>query len=238
MTEILAIIPARGGSKGIPKKNIRMVDGHPLISYSIQAALESKIINRIICSTDSKSIGNIAQKYGAEVPFLRPLELAQDNTSDLETFYWLLTELKDRENYNPEIIVQLRPTSPIRLPGQIDEAIDLIINNQVVDSVRSVTPAKATPYKMWNIKDKTLYPLLKSNKMKEPYNMPRQQLPEVWWQTGTIDITRAKNIFSGTMTGKIIKPYIIDAEHAVDIDQIESLDEAERIIKSINCIKP
>ena len=160
MTEILAIIPARGGSKGIPKKNIRMVDGHPLISYSIQAALESKIINRIICSTDSKNIGNIAQKYGAEVPFLRPLELAQDNTSDLETFYWLLTELKDRENYNPEIIVQLRPTSPIRLRGQIDEAIDLIINNQVVDSVRSVTPAKATPYNMWNIKDKTLYRLL------------------------------------------------------------------------------
>ncbi len=87
MTEILAIIPARGGSKGIPKKNIRMVDGHPLISYSIQAALESKSINRIICSTDSKNIRNIAQKYGAEVPSLRPLELAQDNTSDLDTFY-------------------------------------------------------------------------------------------------------------------------------------------------------
>ena len=238
MTKILAIIPARGGSKGIPKKNIRMVDGHPLISYSIQAALESKSINRIICSTDSKNIRNIAQKYGAEVPSLRPLELAQDNTSDLDTFYWLLNDLKDKENYKPEIIVQLRPTSPIRLRGQIDEAIELLINNQAVDSVRSVTPAKATPYKMWKIKDKILYPLLENNKLKEPYNMPRQQLPEVWWQTGTIDITRAKNIFSGTMTGKIIKPYIIDAEHAVDIDQIESLDEAERIIKSINCIKP
>ena len=78
---------------------------------------------------------------------------------------------------------------------------------------------------MWKIKDKILYPLLENNKLKEPYNMPRQQLPEVWWQTGTIDITRAKNIFSGTMTGKIIKPYIIDAEYAVDIDLIESLDE-------------
>ncbi|MFL2664812.1 MAG: acylneuraminate cytidylyltransferase family protein [Dehalococcoidia bacterium] len=238
MTEILAIIPARRGSKGLPMKNIKMVNGHPLISYSIQAALESKSINRIICSTDSKNIGNIAQQYGAEVPFLRPKELAQDDTTDLETFYGLLTELRDRENYNPEIIVQLRPTCPIRLRGQIDDAIDLIKNNQKVDSVRSVALTKEHPYKMFKIKDEILYPLLESKDLKEPYNMPRQQLPEAWWHTGTIDITRAKNIYSGTMTGKVIKPYIIDAKHAVDIDHIGSIYEAERIIQLIDCIKP
>ena len=238
MTEILAIIPARGGSKGLPKKNIRMINGHPLISYSIQAALESKSITRTICSTDSNNIRNIAQKYGAEVPFLRPKELAQDDTSDLDTFFGLLSDLKDKENYQPEIIVQLRPTSPIRLEGQIDAAIDILTNDPKVDSVRSVTPAKATPYKMWKIEDEILCPLLESPNLKEPYNMPRQKLPKVWWQTGTIDITRTVNIFSGTMSGKVIKPFPIDADYAVDIDQIESLYEAERIIKSIKCIKP
>ena len=238
MTEILAIIPARGGSKGLPKKNIRMINGHPLISYSIQAALESKSITRTICSTDSNNIRNIAQKYGAEVPFLRPKELAQDDTSDLDTFFGLLSDLKDKENYQPEIIVQLRPTSPIRLEGQIDAAIDILTNDPKVDSVRSVTPAKATPYKMWKIEDEILCPLLESSNLKEPYNMPRQKLPQVWWQTGTIDITRTVNIFSGTMSGKVIKPFAIDADYAVDIDQIESLYEAERIIKSIKCIKP
>jgi N-acylneuraminate cytidylyltransferase len=238
MTEVLAIIPARGGSKGLPGKNVRPLAGHPLVSYSIAAGLQAKLVNRVICSTDDDEIAEIALRYGAEIPFMRPSELAQDESPDIDAFQHLLEELKTRENYRPDIIVQLRPTSPVRQPGQVDTGIELLLNNPETDSVRGVTPAPATPYKMWRINDDILNPLLTIDGVPEPFNMPRQALPEVWWQTGTLDIMRASVIESGSMTGSEIRPFIVDPEHAVDIDHIESFIRAERVISSIECVLP
>lgn len=238
MPKVLAVIPARGGSKGLPGKNIRPINGHPLIAYSIAAGLSAKRIERVICSTDTQEIADVATHYGAEVPFLRPTELAQDQSPDIDTFQHLIQELKIRDSYRPDIIVQLRPTSPVRQLGQIDAAINVLANNPETDSVRSVTLSPATPYKMWRISEGRLTPLLTIDNMPEPFNMPRQALPEIYWQTGTIDVIRTSVIESGSMTGNEVRPFIVEQEHAVDIDNHESFIRAHRIISSIECLTP
>ena len=238
MAEVLAIVPARGGSKGLPGKNLRLLAGHPLIAYSIAAGLQARLVDRVICSTDSEEIAAAARRYGAEVPFMRPAKLARDDSPDIDAFQHVLTELRTRENYRPGIIVQLRPTSPVRQPGQVDTGIETLLNNPGTDSVRAVAPSPATPYKMWRIESEILTPILTIDGVPEPFNMPRQALPEVWWQTGTLDVMRASVIESGSMTGSEIRPFIIDPEHAVDIDNIESFARAERVIASIECVKP
>ena len=238
MTEVLAIIPARGGSKGLPGKNTRPLAGHPLVAYSIAAGLQAKLVNRVICSTDSQEIAEIARRYGAEVPFLRPEHLAADESPDIDAFQHVIKELAGREGYRPDIIVQLRPTSPVRQPGQVDAGIQLLIDNPETDSIRGVTPSPATPYKMWRIDNDLLEPLLTIDGVAEPFNMPRQALPEVYWQTGTLDIMRTSVIDSGSMTGNEIRPFVVDQEHAVDIDHLESFIRAERVISTIECVTP
>jgi CMP-N,N'-diacetyllegionaminic acid synthase len=238
MAEVLAIIPARGGSKGLPGKNIRLLAGHPLVAYSIAAGVQAKLVNRVICSTDSQEIADIALEYGAEVPFLRPPELAKDSSPDIDAFQHLIQQLKIRENYRPDIVVQLRPTSPVRLPGQIDRSIETLLSNPKTDSIRGVTPSHATPYKMWRIGEDILSPLLTIDGVPEPFNMPRQALPEVWWQTGTLEIIRTEVIEAGSMTGDEIRPFRVDPEHAVDIDHLEDFTRAERIISFYDCVMP
>ncbi|MEC9293220.1 MAG: acylneuraminate cytidylyltransferase family protein [Chloroflexota bacterium] len=238
MPKVLAVIPARGGSKGLPGKNIRQINGHPLIAYSIASGLSAKLVERVICSTDNQKIADIATHYGAEVPFLRPNELAQDQSPDIDTFQHLIQDLKIRDSYRPDIIVQLRPTSPIRQLGQVDAAINVLLSNPETDSVRCVTLSPATPYKMWRINEGRLTPLLTIDNIPEPFNLPRQTLPEIYWQTGTIDVIRTSVIESGSMTGNEIRPFIVEQPNAIDIDNLESFDKAEQIISSIECIKP
>lgn len=238
--KVLAIIPARKGSKGIKDKNIRLLNGHPLISYSICAAKKIKKINRIICTTDSKKIAAIARRYGAETPFIRPGKYAKDLSSDLEVFEHCLNWLKEKENYIPDIIVHLRPTSPIRFIKDISSGLKIISKNTKIDSIRSVTEPLTTPYKMWRINAKgNLAPLLKIKNNKEPYNTARQLLPKIYAQTGTLDFIRVSTILKKkSMTGSKIYPLFIKQEHFVDIDKISSLRIAENLIKINNCIKP
>ncbi len=127
MTDILAIIPARGGSKGIPRKNIRNFVGYPLIAYSIAASLQSELVTRTIVSTDDEEIAAVAREYGAETPFLRPAVFAEDNTTDLPVFEHALNWLVENEDYHPDVVVQLRPTSPIRPPGCVDDAVKILL---------------------------------------------------------------------------------------------------------------
>ncbi len=237
--EVLAIIPARGGSKGIKNKNITNLNGSSLISYSIKAALESKLISRVICSTDSEIIAEEAIKYGAEVPFLRPDQISQDNSSDIEYFNHAIEWLKINESYKPKLLVQLRPTSPLRNLEMIDEAIQIMIEDGSYDSLRAVSKPDHTPYKMWKlVKINEMKPLLKLTGNKEPYNTNRQNLPEVYAQTGSIDITRPETLEKyKSMTGKKIYPFIMDERYFIDIDNIESLELAEIRMKRLNCIK-
>ncbi len=219
--EVLAIIPARGGSKGIPRKNIKLFAGYPLISYSIAAGLQAGSVTRVIVSTDDEEIAEVARAWGAETPFLRPAELAQDKTTDLPVFQHALTWLKQQENYTPDLVIQLRPTSPIRPHNCVDEAVSLLQRNPTVDSVRGVVPSGQNPYKMWRLngKDEPMTPLLTLPGVKEPYNAPRQVLPPTYWQTGHIDVIRPQVILEkNSMSGDSILPYEIDPRYTVDID--------------------
>jgi len=220
MTEILAIIPARGGSKGIPRKNIRLFSGHPLIAWSIAAAKQSEMITRVIVSTDDEEIAAVARACGAETPFLRPAEFAEDKTTDLPVFQHALRWLDEHEGYRPDVVVQLRPTSPIRPKGCVDDAVRILLQHADADSVRGVVPAGQNPHKMWRLPTGGKGPmrnLLEVEGIEEPYNAPRQILPDVYWQTGHIDAIRPSVIESGSMSGKMIYPLLIDPKFTVDL---------------------
>lgn len=231
--DVLAIIPARGGSKGIPRKNIRSFAGAPLIAYSIAAANQAAAVTRVIVSTDDEEIAAVARQYGAETPFIRPGELAEDSTLDLPVFQHALNWLAENEGYSPDLVVQLRPTSPIRPPGLVDEALNLLQTHPEADSVRGVMPAGQNPHKMWRIDPDTgrLISLLAVPGIPEPYNAPRQALPPVYWQTGHIDVIRPRVILAGSMSGGVILPVQIDARYLVDIDGPADWLRAEWLVR-------
>jgi len=229
----LAIIPARGGSKSILKKNIREFCGKPLIAYSIESALKSINIDRVVVSSDNKEIIKIALDYGGEVPFIRPKYLAEDDTPDLPVFVHCLNYLKKNEGYEADIVVQLRPTSPLRTLEMIENGIDLLLNNPQADSVRAVCEPSQNPFKMWTIQNSGFLKELITLDINEPYNQPRQNLPNVYWQNGYVDITRARTILSKkSMTGDMILPLIVDHKHIIDIDSELTFKLAEMIYLS------
>lgn len=235
MTEILALIPARGGSKGIPRKNIRSFAGYPLIAWSIAAAKRSSLVTRVIVSTDDEEIAAVAREWGAETPFLRPSELAQDKTTDLPVFEQALKWLEDVEAYRPEVVVQLRPTSPIRPRSMADDAIQILLDHKDADCVRGVVPAAQNPFKMWrfNGEGKPLGQLLEVEGVDEPYNAPRQILPLVYWQTGHIDVIRESTIVNKkSLTGDVIYPLLIDPKYTVDIDTLSDWAKYETLVYS------
>ena len=232
--EVLALIPARGGSKGIPRKNIRDFAGHPLIAYSIAAGLQSEYVTRTIVSTDDEEIAEVARRCGAETPFLRPGKFAQDQTLDLPVFVHALQWLAENENYHPQIVVQLRPTSPVRPIGCVDQAVKLLLDHPEADSVRGVVPAGQNPHKMWRISPETgaMEPLLRVEGISEPYNAPRQALPPVFWQTGHIDAIRKQVILEKhSMSGDVILPLMIEPRFTVDIDNPSDWARSEWLIR-------
>jgi len=231
--EVLAVIPARGGSKGIPYKNIRLFAGHPLIAYSIAAGLQADFVTRVIVSTDDPEIAAVARSHGAETPFLRPAELAQDSTLDLPVFQHALAWLTANEAYAPDLVVQLRPTSPVRPVGLVDEAVGILLDHPEADSVRGVVPAGQNPYKMWRIDLQTgqMKNLLDVPALPEPYNAPRQALPPVYWQTGHIDVIRPMTILeANSMSGKVLLPVMVDGRYTVDIDNLSDWARAEWLV--------
>lgn len=232
-SEVLALIPARGGSKSIPQKNIRSFAGHPLIAYSIAAGLAAELVTRVIVSTDDEEIAKIARQYGAETPFLRPDEFAQDNTPDFPVFLHALEWLAEHEHYRPDIVVQLRPTSPIRRVSYINQAVSLLLEHPEADSVRSVIIPFQNPFKMWKIGPSGFLEPLIQTEFAEPYNMPRQLLPEVYWQTGYIDAAWADTILTKrSMTGERILPLVLQSSDWIDIDTPDDWRYAERLLES------
>ena len=227
----IAIIPARGGSKSVPRKNIRNICGKPLIYYSIKTALDSKKIDRVIVSTDDEEIGDIAKEYGAEVPFIRPSNISDDYSLDIEFYQHTLQWLKDNEEYEPDLVVNLRPTNPIRSSETVDDAIDCLTANEEADSLRSVRLSELSPFKMWTISnDGFMNTVVHDTEFDEPFNTPRQLLPLCYWQDGYVDVTKYKTIMHmNSTTGDKIIPYII-TEDSIDIDYEESIPEVEKIL--------
>ncbi len=226
---ILAVIPARSGSKSVPHKNIRLVNGKPMLAYSIEHAKKSAYINRIILSTDSEDYARIGREYGAEVPFLRPAEFATDTALDIDVFYHCLKFLEEEEGFIADIVVQLRPTYPIREVADIDAMIKILIDSHEVDSVRSIAPAKEIPYKMWHRQaDGSITPVMTD--IPECYNMPRQQLPKIYYQNACIDVVRGEVILNQhSMSGNRIYGYEMSKNY--DIDTEEEFAVAEEFLK-------
>jgi CMP-N-acetylneuraminic acid synthetase len=142
---VLALVTARGGSKGIPGKNLKELYGHPLVAWAVAAGVQSNLVTRTICSTDSEEIGMVAERYGAEVPFMRPPTLAEDTTPDLPVFLHVLDYLAMEDSWVPDVIVHLRPTTPLRPRGLVDRSIELLTRHPVATSVRAVCEAPTTP---------------------------------------------------------------------------------------------
>ena len=231
--EVLAIIPARGGSKGIPRKNIKIFAGAPLLAWSIQAAKDAKTVTRVIVSTDDEEIAQVAWEWGAEVPFMRPAEIAEDSSPDLPLFLHALDWLKNHEGYVPDSLVQLRPTSPIRPIGLIDEAVAIMLAHPEADCVRGIVPSGQNPYKMWRLDDRSgqMQPLLSVPGIAEPYNAARQSLPKTYWQTGHIDVIRTSSLIEKkSLTGTNILPVMIDPRYTVDIDQPDDWAKYEALV--------
>lgn len=253
--DVLAVIPARAGSKSVPHKNIREIGGKPMLAHSIDHALTSRYINRVIVSTDSEEYAAIAKEYGAEVPFLRPAEYATDTALDYDVFYHALTWLADNERYKPDLVVQLRPTYPIRNVEDIDNMIKLLIDHPEADSVRSMSRAQEIPYKMWLQDEVEISKELQDAEMPskaeqldsgtgtamgrvkplmtdipECYNMPRQELPVAYYQNACIDIFRPDVVlYKKSMSGDYILGY--EMKENYDIDTEEDFEKALNYLK-------
>lgn len=226
--EVLALIPARGGSKSVPRKNLLEIAGKPLIAYSIGHALQCSLVTRTIVSTDDSEIAEVARSFGAEVPFLRPAEFATDAATDLQVFRHALEWLGERR-YRPDLVVHLRPTGPVRDVGLIEHAISLMAKREEADSLRAVGIAEQTPYKMWRIEGSYLRPALDLPGFPEAHSMPRQRLPAVYWQNGYVDIVRPRTVLElDSMVGKVVVPFVIEGKiHELDYpDQIPALEQA------------
>ena len=228
---VLALIPARGGSKGIKMKNIKEFRGKPLIYWSIKLALDCKVVNRVIVSTDNKNIKRVAEECGADVPFLRPKEISGDLSTDYEFIKHCLDYLKENGEDEPDIIVQLRPTYPTRKLEILNETLDIFIKNlDKYDSLRTVYEMEKSPYKMYNIEDGELKPLFKEVKgIKEPYNQCRQLLPKTYIHNGYIDLIKTEIVEKKySITGDRIYPYLMSKEEYHDIDTEEDWKDAEK----------
>ena len=232
MKNVLAIIPARGGSKGIKRKNLVPLAGKPLIVHSIEHALLAERVTRVIVSTEDREIAEVSRTAGAEVPFMRPEILAGDTVLDLPVFEHVLAELKKREGYEPDLIVHLRPTAPLRKLPWIDEAVDLLATNTKADSVRSVSMPSQHPYRVFRIASNGFLDPIMKQEHPTPYLLRRQELPDMYYYNCVIDVTRPTTILNmKSMTGTKILPYIMDPDEVIDIDSARDLSIARLLME-------
>lgn len=225
MNDILSIIPARSGSKGIPGKNIKSFNGHPLIAWSIGQSLASKHITRTIVSTDSEEIASVARRYGAEVPFLRPADLARDESPTEPSLLHVLDALKKNEGYDPDIVVLLQPTSPIRFNGRIDEAIERF-KKEKYDSLLTV---HAVHHLYWKNAD---HPEALYDFAHRPRHQEMKEKDQIYAETGSIYVTKTEILRThrnrlGGKIGVLLTP----REESIDIDTEEDFRLAEGIAK-------
>jgi len=220
---VLGIIPARGGSKGLPGKNIKLLNGIPLIAYTIKEALNSNL-EEFIVSTDSEEIAEVARNYGGKVPFLRPAEIATDNASSLDVVLHALDFMKEHEGKEYDAIMLLQPTTPYRDREDINQAINLLMSSGA-DSVISVTDVGGThPARMKFIVDGNLIdpPFVEAFE-----GQNRQELPPMYIRNGGIYLTKVDTIRKGSFKGNISKALVMPEKKSVNIDNIDDFEFAE-----------
>ena len=212
---ILTIIPARGGSKGVPRKNVKDLGGKPLIAYTIAAALQSQYCHRTIVSTDDQEIADISQRYGAEVPFIRPPEFASDTAKAIGVVKHALEFMEDLDDTTYDIVVYLEPPSPFRIAEDIDNSVELFLERNPGSVVSVYEANQFHPILMKKIEDGELKPIWKE----EPEGIPRQLYdPKCFMRNGAVYVIRRENILKGIFYGSPIVPYVMPEDRSVCID--------------------
>ena len=235
--KVLAIIPCRSGSKGIKNKNILDIFGKPLIYYSIFFAKECKFIDKVLVSTDKRKYQKISKNHGLEVNYLRPKKISKDNSLDISFFKHAINFLKIKENYKPNYVIHLRPTSPLRKIKDLKKMLNILTKDKKADSIRSISEMNKNLYKCWEINSANiLKPLMRNNTyFKEPYNAPRQLLPKFCYQNGVYDIFRTRVLKKNLISGKKILGYY--TKEKVDIDTCNDLKNLKKFEQNFTNFK-
>ena len=227
---IYSLIQARGGSKGMPKKNLKLLGGYPLIAYSIAVSKLCKSIKRTLVSTDSSEIAEVAKHYGAEVPFLRPLEFAQDKSTDLEVFSHAVKWLEKNEGLLPDLLIQLRPTTPLRDKEEIERAIQTIQTNSKATSLRSAHKVDQPPQKMFRTDSVGFWTgFFPDDTRPEYYNLPRQTFPDAYCPNGYVDIVKTDfiknnpNRLYGPQAIAFVTPFVNEISFSEDLEYAEHI---------------
>lgn len=226
MANVVAVIPARSGSKGVPDKNIKLLAGHPLITYSIAAARLTVSIDRIIVSTDSEEYANIARKYGVEVPFLRPDEISGDTSTDYDFVRHLLDWMLYNEGNLPKYLVHLRPTTPLRNVTYIEAAIERIKRANYATALRSVHEMSESAYKAFEIEGGCLKSFGSNSFALDIANDPRQRFKKTYQANGYVDVIKTEYVIEnkklhGDHVLAFVTPHVIEIDTAEDFDYLE-----------------
>ena len=238
-TNIVALIPARAGSKRVPDKNIRPLAGHPLIAYTVAAALGSRIFTDVIVSTDSERYAEIVKYYGAQVPFLRPADLAGDQSPDIEWLQFTLNRLQEAgRNYDCFSI--LRPTSPFRMPATIQRAWQEFSTQTGVDSLRAVEKCTQHPGKMWVVRGNRMMPLLPLGPAEQPWHSSQYpSLPEVYVQNASLEIAWSRVVLKDrTIAGNVVMPFFTTDHEGFDVNNEYDWQLAEQMVKKNDAMLP
>ena len=228
----VALIPARQGSKRVPGKNIRLLQGHPMLAYTIASAIESGVFNAVIVSTDSEDTAAIARHYGAEVPFLRPAEFAGDVSPDIEWVEYTLAELR-RRGRTWDAFSLLRPTSPFRTADTIGRAWARFTAQEGADSLRAVEKCGQHPAKMWVLQGDRMIPLMKASDPAAPpwHSMPYQALPPIYVQNASLEIAWTRVVSeTRTIAGHVLVPFLTEGYEGFDINDPHDWMIAERLL--------
>jgi CMP-N-acetylneuraminic acid synthetase len=230
MPSLVALIPARSGSERVRDKNIRPLAGHPLLAYAIATARQSGIFDRIVCSTDSTKIAEVAQRYGADVPFLRPTELATSTSPDIEWIKHALERLDDHH----DLFAIVRATNPFRGPDVLRRGLEQLLATPEADSIRAVELVKQHPGKMWVLEGKTMRPLLDQSHLDVAWHAGQYQaLPGVYVQNSALEIAWTRIISqTGSREGKVVAPYLTEGYEGFNIDDEEDWERARRLLDS------
>ena len=236
---IIALIPARFGSKRLPNKNIKLFAGHPLIAYSITSALQCGIFDAVVVSTDEKKYADIAKRYGAEVPFLRPAEMAGDLSPDIEWVEYTMSNLQ-KMGRAYECFSILRPTSPFRISETIRRAWQSFLSEKGVDSLRAVEKCKQHPGKMWVVRGKRMVPLLPLGPPNQPWHSSQYQaLPEVYVQNASLEIAWSRVVFeTRTIAGNVLMPFFTEGYEGFDVNTPYDWNLAEHLVQTGKVVLP
>jgi CMP-N-acetylneuraminic acid synthetase len=231
---LVAFVPARSGSERVPGKNVRRLAGHPLIAYAIATALSARP-DRVVCSTDSEEIAEIARWYGADVPFLRPAEYGTSTSPDIEWLSYTLGALPERY----DVFALVRPTSPFLGAESVRDALERLLAVPEADSVRAVEPVKQHPGKMWVVEGATMRPLLDQSQLEVPWHDSQfQALPPIYVQSSALEVAWTRVVADGTLGGRTRLPLFLDWPEGLSIDREEDWARAEALIESGQALPP